>query len=360
LVLALFLFYALDPVVDRLQALRVPRVVASVVVVFAVVAATAGAALAMWPQIEAVVSDVPRGAQQLRARVLELRTNGGGVPALKKIEEAARAIDRAAVETTQPPVTPQGTTRVEVHEPWRVSDWLWSSGVGVLRWSGQAAMILFLTIFLLIEDDSFKRKLVRQMETLGSKRLTVQILNDIARQIVRYIWVQALTSAGVGVATAALLWWFDVEHAAVWGAFAGLLNIVPYIGPLIVTIVLAAVAFLQFGTIGHAAQVAGLTLVITSAESTFVTPHLLSRSAALNHVAIFMSILFWTWLWGAPGMLLAVPLLMAGKAICDHVPGLQGIGEFLGAEPSAEPAPQRQAEEGGSVSSAHQVQSAPR
>jgi predicted PurR-regulated permease PerM len=193
--------------------------------------------------------------------------------------------------------------------------------------------VLFLTIFLLVEDDAFKRKLVRRMESSGRKRLTVQILNEVAQQIERFLWVQMVTSAGVAVVTALGLWWMGVENPAVWGVFAGLMNLVPFFGPLIVTLVVGAVAFLQFGTLSQAGTVAAMTLVITTLEGNFVTPHLLSRTASLNLVAIFVAIAFWSWVWGVAGMLLAVPILMATKVICDRVEGGEDLAEFLGSSP---------------------------
>jgi predicted PurR-regulated permease PerM len=227
--------------------------------------------------------------------------------------------------------SPTTTTPViEVKEAWHASDWLWAGGVGMLGLAGQAITVLFLTLFMLIEDDAFKRKLVHQMETLGSKRVTVQILNDIERQIERFIWVQAMTSAGVALVTGVTLMYLGVDAPAVWGLFAGLMNIVPYFGPLVVTAVLAIVGFLQFGTPQMATVVAGAALVITSAEGMILTPHLLSRATSLNHVAIFVALAFWSWAWGIPGMLLAVPMLVTLKAICDHVEGFKAFGDFLG------------------------------
>jgi predicted PurR-regulated permease PerM len=111
--------------------------------------------------------------------------------------------------------------------------------------------------------------------------------------------------------------------AAVWGLFAGVMNVVPYFGALLVSAVLAAVGLLQFGTVGGAVLVGGMALTITSLEGMVLTPLLLSRAGALNHVAIFTAIAFWSWAWGAAGMLLAVPMLMVVKAVCDHVDGLQ-------------------------------------
>jgi predicted PurR-regulated permease PerM len=235
-IISVFLFYALDPIVDQLEAWKLPRAVASTSVVLTFVAAVGASGFALWPQIEAVVVKVPEGVQQLRATLRQTREPGPATQAIKHVQEAAEAIDRAAAESSTAPVTPKGIMRVEVTSPWRTSDWIWSSGVGALELGGQALAVLFLTIFLLNEDDSFKRKLVRQMETRGDKRLTVQILNDIATQMEKFIWVQVMTSAGVAVATGLALAWLGLEQAAVWGAFAGLMNIVPFFGPLIVTV----------------------------------------------------------------------------------------------------------------------------
>jgi predicted PurR-regulated permease PerM len=330
LVLSVFLFYALDPIVDRLESWGAPRLMASMGVVLAVVGAIGLGAFALSPQVEAIVARVPEGVQRLRATLRASRQSTEKPSTLERVQEAARAIDRAAAESMEPPATPRGTLRVEVTEPWRATDWMWAGGVGALGLVGQAGTVLFLTIFLLNEDDSFKRKLVRRMETHGEKRLTVQILNDIAVQMERFIWVQIMTSTGVAVATALALWWLGLNQPAAWGVFAGLLNIVPFFGPFIVTAVLSAAGFLQFGTISGAAWVAGIALAITTIEGNVITPHLLSRAAHLNLVATFVSIAFWSWLWGVPGMLLAVPMLMAIKVASDHVDGLQGVSDFLG------------------------------
>jgi predicted PurR-regulated permease PerM len=328
-VLAILLFYALNPIVSVLTRWYVPRVLASVLVVVALITGVGTGAVALWPQVDAVVAKVPDGAARLRATFRRAR---GGAPdsVLERVQAAAKAIDSAAAEAQGPAERRPGVTRVEIEQPIRVSDWLVTGGIGAIGIVGQLVTILFLTIFLLNEDDSFKRKLVRQMETRGSKRLTVSILNDIARRIQSFLWVQLITSSLVAVVTGLALWWLGVEQPAAWGLFAGLMNLVPYFGALVVALVLAAVGFLQFGTLEGAGMVAGVSLAITTIEGMFITPHFISRAASLNHVAIFVAIAFWSWAWGVPGMLLAVPLLMAIKAVCDHVEGLKGFGEFLG------------------------------
>ena len=330
IVLAIFLFYALGPIVDRLQRLHLPRTLASVAVVLLLLGGVGVGAYVLWPQFDAAVQRIPVGVQRFRAAVRQ-GANGPEASPIQRVQRAAEAIDRAAA-SRESTVTDRGTLRVELAEPWRVSDAIWSGGVGALTFAAQAMSVLFLTVFLLIEDDSFKRKLIRRMETLGEKRVTVEILKAIAAQIQQFIWVQALTSAGVAVVTGLALWWLGVEQPAVWGLFAGVMNVVPYFGPLIVTVTLSAVAFLQFSELPRAFSVGAISLLITTIEGHFVTPHLLSRAASLNLVIIFVAITFWSWLWGVAGMLLAVPILMAVKVICDHVDGLQQVAEFLDAE----------------------------
>jgi len=329
IVLSVMLFYMLDPIVDWLERWHLPRLLATLVVVCALIASLAGGVTFLWPQIDSVLMKVPEGTEQLR-RTFRQQKRVQGDSTLERIQAAARAVDSAAAEAGTPATKNPGVTRVEIEQPWRVSDMLWTGGIGALGVLGQGVTVLFLTIFLLYEDDSFKRKLIAEMETRNNKRITVRILNDIATQIGRFIWVQASTSLAVAIATWLALWWIGVAEPMVWGVLAGVLNVVPYFGPLIVTAGLAVVGLLQFGTIQMAALVAGVALAITTLEGMFLTPHLLSRAASLNHVAIFVAIAFWSWAWGVPGMLLAVPMLMVMKAVCDHVEGLKGIGRFVG------------------------------
>ncbi|HET9012187.1 MAG TPA: AI-2E family transporter [Gemmatimonadaceae bacterium] len=328
LVVSLLLFYALDPVVSHLVRWHVPRAPAALLVMLALVGGIGAGGWAIWPQLDQVVDDIPRGAAELRRELRSAR--GGDKSTLQRVQEAAKAIDAAAAEAASPPPRTPGVTQVEVRQPTRTSDWLWAGGAGALTFAGQSLTVFFLTIFLLSEGDSFKRKFVRHLQTRGRQRLTVTILNDIQTQIERFVLVNVATSVFVGVATGFVLWGIGVRQPAVWGLFAGVMNIVPYFGPLVVTAVLTAVGLLQFGDIPGALLVGGVTLTITSIEGMVLTPHLLSKAGSLNHVAIFTAIAFWSWAWGAAGMLLAVPMLMVFKAVCDHVEGLGAVADLLG------------------------------
>lgn len=166
--------------------------------------------------------------------------------------------------------------------------------------------------------------------TFTKKKLTVQLLEDIADQIERFLLVQVFTSVLVGMVTWIALWWIGLNQPAVWGLSAGVFNSIPYFGPVIVTAGLGMIAFLQFGTLAMAAYVAGVALAITTLEGWLLTPALMSKIAQMNQVAVFAGLLFWSWMWGIWGMLLAVPIMMTVKAVCDRIEELQPVGKFLG------------------------------
>jgi predicted PurR-regulated permease PerM len=142
--------------------------------------------------------------------------------------------------------------------------------------------------------------------------------------------VEVFTSLIVGFATWLAFHALGVEQAAVWGLLAGLFNSIPYFGPVIVTGATAAVGFLQFGTLHMAIVVGATSLIITSLEGFLLTPWLTSRAARMNAVAVFVGLLFWGWVWNVWGMLLAVPMLMVMKVVCDHVEDFKGVSELLG------------------------------
>lgn len=329
IVLGALIFYALDPVVDSLEKLRIPRAIGAALVLL-LVTGTAGYGLwSLRDDAMAVVEELPRAAAQVRAslRAGSRRETG----AIEKIQQAAKEIDKTAVAATGPELRdPGGVQRVQVVQPFRASDYLAWGSMGAIALAGQGVMILFLSYFLLVADDLYKRKLVKIAPTLSKKKITVQIVDEIGTQIERFMFVQVLTSLIVGVATSIALWWIGLEQPVIWGLAAGVLNSIPYFGPLIVTGGLMLVGYLQFETIEMALYVAAIALVITTLEGWLLTPTLMGRAASINPAAIFVGILFWSWVWGVWGLILAVPMLMMLKAICDRIDELQPIGELLG------------------------------
>jgi predicted PurR-regulated permease PerM len=324
LALSLLLFYALDTPVDRLERWRVPRALGATLVLGLFVLGVAGLGYALQGQARAIVDRLPEGARTLRELI---RGQDSGAPsALAKVDEAAKELQKGTAPA------PKGVARVQVEDsPVKVGDILWWGSMNAALFVNQMIMVLFLAYFMLVSDDLFKRKLVELAgPTLAKKKVTVQILDEIAGQIERFLMTQVFTSAIVGIVTWLALWWLGVEQAAFWGLIAGIFNTIPYYGPLLVTTAISVVAFLQFRTLGMTAAVAGVTLAITTAEGMFLTPTLMGRVAQINRVSMFASLLFWTWMWGVWGLLLAVPLMMVVKSISDRVEDLHPIGQLLG------------------------------
>jgi len=323
LALAALLFYALDPMVDWLQRWGVPRAAGSALAIALTAGSVAGIAYVLQSEAAEVADRLPEGARKLRETLRPSKTAPG---ALAKVDEAAKELQKPDA----PPA--RDVVRVQVEDrPFKVGDYFWSGSMSALSLVNQGIMLLFLTYFMLLTDDMFKRKLVEIVgPTLTKKKLTVQILDDIAAQIQQFLVVQVLTSAVVAIATGLALWFLGLEGAAFWGLMAGIFNSIPYYGPLLVTGALATVGFLQFGTFTMMATVAGVALLITTLEGFLLTPTLMGKVAQMNRVSVFAGLLFWTWMWGIAGLLLAVPLMMAIKVVCDHVEDLQPVGRLLG------------------------------
>jgi len=324
-VLALLLFYALDPVVDWLQKWWVPRVIGAALALSLAIGSVGGLAYMLQDQALTVVNQLPDGARKL-ATLFERRRNDPPGP-IDKVQQAAEELQKGDVAVKPPP----GVVRVQVEQPTSsATSLVLSSGMTMLMAANQLVMILFLTYFMLLSDELFKRKFVELSPGLSEKKLTVGIINDIARQIGHFLLIQVLTSVVVGVVTWWALWYMGLQQAALWGMLAGVFNSIPYYGPLIVSGGLAAVALLQFGTIAQMLSVAGVSLVITTLEGSILTPMLMGKAAEMNRVTVFAALLFWSWIWGVWGMLLAVPIMMVIKVVCDHVEDLQPIGKFMG------------------------------
>jgi predicted PurR-regulated permease PerM len=329
IVVGVLISYALDPIVTRMNEWRVPRPAAAALVLLVVTGSTGSLAYALRGEATALVEQLPQGARRLR-RLLET-----GRPttttAIQQVQRAANELERAA-DAAAPTPPQSGVQRVQVEETrFNINDYVKWGSVGLATAAMQAVLVLFLVYFLLASGDLYRRKLVKIAgPSLQEKKITVQILSEIDRQIERFLLVQVFASIIVAVATWLTFRALGLQQAAVWGVLAGVFNSIPYFGPVVVTGTTAIVAFLQFGTIHMAALVGGSALVITTLEGFLIMPWLTSRAARMNAVAIFVGLLFWGWVWKGWGVLLAVPMLMVLKAVCDHVEDFKAVGELLG------------------------------
>ena len=329
LMLTLMLTYALAPLVDKLQQWRLPRWLGAAVVLLGLGGGLGWTGYSLSDSASQLLDALPAAAQKVRQAV---RTKSTAPSPLDTVQKAATQLEQAAQENAAKITAPRGVTRVLIERPgFNVRDYLVSGTLGLLTAIGQLTLIAFLTYFALCSGDTFRRKLVRMAgPSLQKKRITVKVLDEITGQIERYLLVQILTSAVVGVATGLAFWALGLENAAVWGIIAAVTNLIPYVGSVIVMAASALVAFLQFNSIEMTLVVGGVSLLIHTLVGNLLTPWLTSRTSRMNPVAVFVGVIFWGWLWGIWGLLLGVPVLMVVKAVCDRVEDLQAIGELLG------------------------------
>jgi predicted PurR-regulated permease PerM len=333
-VIGVLVAYALEPSVSWMERRKLPRAIGAAIALALVLGVLGVGVYTLSGQVLQIVRQIPEAAERVRERVRSRNLQTG---AFGEVQKAANELQKTAevASAQSEPKREPGTAavqKVEVVEPaFDAKSYLYWGGLNLIGAAGQFAVIVFLVYFFLVTGDLYKRKIVKIAgPRLWQKKLTVQILDEINVQISSFIRVQVLTSFIVAVATAAALWFLGVQQYIIWGLLAGIFNSIPYIGPILVSGGLAIVAFIQFNDVGKTLTVCGVAFAITSLEGFLLTPALMGRAARMNPVAIFVGLLFWSWIWGVWGAVLAVPMLMMLKAVCDHIEDLQPIGELLG------------------------------
>ncbi len=327
-VVSIVVALALARVVRRLQRLM-PRWIASALVVIVLIAVLCAMVYLLSDEAARAIAQLPTATRTLRQafRVMITRQQGP----LSQLQRAIDELERAATESTDRPQTPTGVTPVQVVEPpVDFNNIMWLGSQGVVWVAAQLTLVIFLVYFLLAYGDLFKRKLVRMSgDTLARRKVTVQLIDEIGENVAKSISHLTMTSVLVGVATSIALYLMDVRYAGLWGLAAGLFNFVPYVGPLVVSVGLFLASLAQFGDIYTALLVSAVSMAITSVEGFLFTPIVFGRAARVNPVAVFIGFLFWGWLWGLWGMLLAMPLLLIMRTIADKVDDLAPLAELL-------------------------------
>jgi len=328
-VLGLLIYYALDPVVGMLERIRIPRALGAALVLSLLVAVGGLLVYGLSGQAAAMLDQLPDAARRVRQQIEARKPQADRT--IDKMQKAANELEKAADAATNTTTVP-GVARVQVEQPtFDFGAYLMSGSLGLAAAFGQLVLILFLSFFLLASGDLYRKKLVKIAgPSLSKKKITLQILSEIDRQIASFLIVQVLTSTLVGVVSWLAFRALGLQQAALWGLLAGVFNSIPYVGPIAVSTGTTLVALLQFNDVRMALTIGGSALTITSLEGFLLTPWLTSRAARMNAVAVFLNILFWGWIWGVWGALLAVPMLMVIKAVCDHVEEFKPVSELIG------------------------------
>jgi predicted PurR-regulated permease PerM len=331
LLLGIVLAYTLNPVVAWLEAIKVPRVAGTTIVMGAVIAALVFGTYSLRGEMQTIIAQLPEAAEKVAAAIKRVQIGQPGD--MQKLQSAATEVAKAAsTPNDASPASRQAVTRVVV-EPtgFKLGAFLWESSMGAVVVLGQAMMVVFLVFFLLIGGDRFKRKLVQLTgPTLSNKKITVHILDDINESLQKYMFMLLATNVLVALLTWIAFRWIGLENAGAWAVAAGFLHLVPYLGPGVTAAATGMAAFMQFETFSTALLVAGASMAIATFVGTFVTTWMIGRIAKLNAAAVFISLLFWGWLWGIWGLLLSIPIIVIVKVVSQHAVPLHPLAELLG------------------------------
>ena len=318
LALALVLKLMFQPTVDFLgDRLRLPQLIGALAVVISLLALTGGLAFAVSGPASSWLQKMPDVVPAAKTKLEWLRQPIDYLQkGFKEVQEVATPNDSA------------GTTPVTVKQPSAIGSSLaWGTATSLARFVTTLVMLFF----LLASGDRLLRAFIEVLPRFEDKRQTVEIANEIHRQIGGYLLTITMMNSLVGVAAALAMWASGLGDPVLWGVSAFLLNFIPIIGPLVGIGVLLLAGIVALEWPWHALLPAFLYLLIHVSEGDGITPMLLAKRFTLNPVLVIVSLFLWYAVWGIPGALLAVPILAVAKIVCDRIEPLHPIGHIIGA-----------------------------
>lgn len=330
LLVGVLLWYTFDPVVTVLERWHVQRVLGTLLTLGAFSAGCGALVYALSDDAAALTELVPQAASKVRSIVRSGSATQRQKP-LANLQKAASELEKAAAEAAGvPPPTAVKPARTSSASPDVVQQWLMAQVSQVATVLVQLGTALLIAFFLLVAGDAFRRKVARVAgPTLARRRIAITMLNDIDTRIQRYMATIALTNALIALATWMALLAIGLQHALFWGVIAGLLHFVPYVGTAIAAIVVGLVALVQFDDPWRIGLAVGAVLVIATAIGVVFTTWVQSRACRVNNVVIIAGLLFFGWLWGGWGLILAVPILTSLKTIAEGIAEWSPLAEFL-------------------------------
>jgi predicted PurR-regulated permease PerM len=314
IVIATVLSFLLSPMVRALKKARFPEFIGAMVVMLGMFAVIAG----IFYEVSGPVADwlqrAPEIGEKIKGELQHLQ---------KPVVRASQQVENLTKLAPSAGPKPQPVEIRSGSPLGSIFSWTWDFFL-------TAAVVVILLYFLLAAGDLFLRKLIHVLPRLQDKKKAVQIAREVEDNISKYLITIAIINSCLGTAGGLVFWALGMPNPFLWGALAGVLNFIPYLGALTVIIITTLVATATFSSIEHALLVPVCYFVLCTLEGNFITPWILGRRLTLNPVVIFVGLTFWGWLWGIPGALLAVPMLAMFKIFCDHIEPLAPIGEFLG------------------------------
>jgi predicted PurR-regulated permease PerM len=314
----LAMFFALvgNPIIRMLQRILVPRFVGALLVLVLGITGTVMLGQQLVTPAGEWVRQVPAQMRDLAPKLRNL------VKPMQEANKAAENIARAAGgENTARPVQ---VVKTEVNDPYKVL-------TSTPRLLASVLAVVLLTFFFMVYGQSLQRNAIALLPGRQQKRITVEILQSIEREISRYVLTITIINALVGLAFALALYFLGVplDEALLWGTMAALLNFAPYVGPLIGMLIMLLMGFVAFDDPLHAVLPAGIYLGLHALEGQLITPIVLGKRMALSPLILILALMVFGWLWGIIGLLLAVPLLVCVKIVLSKIEGMEGWAKLL-------------------------------
>lgn len=312
-VLAMFLALLLQPAVRLLHRIHIRGPAAPGLVVLLLLASVSFSVYQLWTPASEWVAHAPQDLKRLDTKVRKL---------MRSVESVQRT---AAKVDSLREVAGSDAPQVAIREP-GISETILG---GAWHFTAGLVIVLVLTFFFMTTGGTLIRRLPRLLPREQAERI-LGIVQEAESQISRYLAAVTLINLGVGAITAGIMALLDMPTPVLLGAVAAALNFMPYFGPVVMAGLLGMVALISLPEPSQALLPPLCFLVLHGIEANLLTPHLLGRRLPVNPLAIFLGFLFWLWIWGVPGAILSVPILVTVKIVCDRTERLAVVGELLG------------------------------
>ncbi len=320
-VLGILIALALSPIARAAMRIGIPAPIISVLLIGGLGGGLLMSAYSLSDPVSGWIEDAP----QLGAKVQER---------LAPVSESVEAVKSATEDVEK--IAQQGsadTPQVAIERPSLLeAAFLNLAGLGTT-----IAVAFVLALFILSSGTLFYEKLVASFASLSSKKYALKAVYGLQRKISRYLFTVTVINAGLGVCVGLVAAFLGLPNAAIWGIAAFALNYLPFIGTIVGTALIGAVSIVTFDDLSYAFLAPAAYLILGTIEGQILTPSLVGKSLKINTVSVFLSVIFWGWLWGIAGALLAVPILVVVKVVCDGAPSLKRLGTFLDADSEVGP-----------------------
>jgi predicted PurR-regulated permease PerM len=314
LVLALLLSYLLRPIVRALVRLHISPVIGAALILLGLAGAIGYGVYSLATPAAGWLAGAPYSLQQLQSKL---------VPLKQPMQSVAKASGEIEKLTTPDNATAKTTVEVKKHS---LNEIIY---VQTPEFVVSAVTMVILLYFLLAHDGVFLAKLIKLLPTLSDKKRAVSIANDVASHVSRYLFTITVINACLGIAVGVTVGFLGLRNPIMWGVMVAVLNFIPYLGALTGIVFMTLGAVLSFDSLNYALIFPAVYLTIAILEGNFITPWVMGRSLTLNPVIVLLSLIFWGWMWGIAGVILAVPILAAFKIFCAHIEPMQPLAEFL-------------------------------